>query len=94
MPELYIFYNIRYYCVALPSYVLVVVLFVNMIYLSINLIRNPPPESMNTIKDFYTNWVPDRLFKIDMKGDLPDMGDIDPSRVSFLRVKGASQARP
>ena len=87
-------YRARYYCVALPAYVLVFVLILNLVYLSINLIRNPAPDAMTTITDNYTNWVPDRLFKIDTKGDLPDMGDIDPARVSFLRIKGAAQLRP
>jgi hypothetical protein len=79
------FFVNSYYCVAIPACTLVFLIFVNITYVSVNLIQTPPPEAMCTVKDRYTSWISERHHKIDAKGDLPSMGDIDPSRISWIR---------
>ena len=42
---------------------------------------------MCTITDRYANQISEKYHRIDAKGELPEMGDLDPSKVSYSRNK-------
>ena len=78
------YYPSRYYGVALPAYMIVLMLLVTMIYIGINLYSTHDPESMATINDVHTRTAPSAFLKCSTMGGIPDMGDIDPVDTSSM----------
>jgi len=78
------YYPSRYYGVAIPAYMLVVLILVVVMYVGVNMFSTHDPESVATIKDEHTRAVPAVFLKCSTLGGIPDVGDIDPVDVSHL----------
>ena len=78
------YYPSRYYGVAIPAYMLVVLVLVVVMYVGVNLFSTHDPESLATIKDEHTRVAPAVFLKCSTLGGIPDVGDIDPVDVSHL----------
>ena len=86
------YYPSRYYALALPSYLMVVYVFVGTLYIGLNLISTLDPDDMYTVRDEHSRPAPASFIVCNQKnnssggggGGLPDIGDIDPCQVSKL----------
>jgi phosphatidylinositol glycan class P protein len=87
------YYPSRYYGVALPAYMIVLLLLVTMTYIGINLYSTHDPESMATIRDEHTRTAPSVFLKCSMMGGIPDMGDIDQVDMSSMMF-GVQKKQP
>ena len=83
------YYPSRYYAVALPSYLMILYVFIGTLYIGLNLISTLDPDDMYTIRDEHSRPAPSTFIvcnnqKSSITGGLPDIGDIDPCQVSKL----------
>lgn len=63
-----IYYPSRYYAIALPAYIIVLVILINITYIGINMMMTFEPDNMFTIKDNHTRISPNIFLKCSMLG--------------------------
>lgn len=84
------YYPSRYYALAIPSYVILVVLLMAATYIGFNMINTNDPDDFATIRDrkrtdgrdIVTKPVPAKYVKCGKYEGIPDFGDIDPIEMS------------
>ncbi len=85
------YYPSRYYALALPAYVIILLLTTVLMYVGWNLANTNDPDDFATIKDRHddgrqvvTKIIPARYVKCGNSEGIPDFGDIDPVEMSKL----------
>ena len=78
------YYPSRYYGIAIPAYMMVVLILMIVLYIGVNLYSTHHPENMATIKDEHTRTAPPVFLKCSTLGGIPDIGDIDQIDMSHL----------
>jgi hypothetical protein len=77
------YYPNRYWAIALPDYVVVIILFYFAIFLSYNFIHTPSFNSLNTVTDKYSNLMKNvKYTRVEDDDDIPDLQDIPISIVN------------
>ena len=64
------YYPSRYYAIALPAYMIVIVLVINMSYIGINLLMTLEPDDMFTIRDNQAIPSPNAFIKCSATGGM------------------------
>lgn len=62
------YYPSRYYAIALPAYIIVVIFLIIIAYIGVNLMRTLEPEDMFTVKDNQTRASPNVFLKCSASG--------------------------
>ena len=62
------YYPSRYYAIALPAYIIILIFVVNIAYIGINLMMTLEPDDMFTIKDSQTRVSPNVFLKCSALG--------------------------
>ena len=88
-PETYLrgfgltYYPPKFLAVYLPVYLIIAYLSVGFIYVSWNMIQTRVPEDVRTLKCANFNRASSGYVKCGLKDGIPDIGDLEPSFVSY-----------
>jgi hypothetical protein len=81
------YYPSRYYAIAIPAYIIILYILINVAYMGLNLFYTLDPEDLGCIRDTNIDrnlTAPLQFIKCGTKEGIPDVGDIDPILISFV----------
>jgi phosphatidylinositol glycan class P protein len=83
------YYPSRYYALALPSYILVLIIFIIVVYISINMMYTNELDSIYCIRDEYSKRAPTQAQQLANTRSIPDIGDVDIRYISIIHGRVA-----